>query len=78
MFAIRHELLKLLGNDITAYNIAQDFVKDDAEKLEVFKDAYAEGGQPINSHPSNAPDVQAVTSIACDKAEQRWKALNPA
>ena len=37
---MRLELLRLVGNDTAAAQAAIEFVKDDALKLELFKDAY--------------------------------------
>lgn len=70
MFEIRHALLQMLGNDATAYGIANKFVADDADKLKVFQVAFSESRQ--------AGDIQAQASTATDKAESRWEVLNPA
>lgn len=37
---MRLELLRLVGNDTAAAQAAIEFVKDDALKFELFKDAY--------------------------------------
>lgn len=63
-FEIRHALLQMLGNDTTAYEIANGFVADDENKLAVFRDAFNES--------RTAGDNQAVASVAADKAEKRW------
>lgn len=63
-FEIRHALLQMLGNDTTAYEIANGFVADNANKLTVFRDAFNESRA--------AGDNQAIASVASDKAEKRW------
>lgn len=68
-FAIRHQLLQLLQNDTTAYEIAHAFVADDSDKFEVFKVALNESRQ--------AGSVQAQSSTAVDISEVRWKVLSP-
>ena len=69
MFEIRHQLLQILSNDVTAYGIAHKFVNDDKDKFEVFKVALNESRQ--------AGDIQAQASTAVDKAEIRWQVLAP-
>ncbi|AUR82216.1 hypothetical protein NVP1022O_03 [Vibrio phage 1.022.O._10N.286.45.A10] len=63
-FEIRHTLLQLLGNDTTAYEIANGFVTDDENKLAMFRNAFNESRA--------AGDNQAIASVATDKAQQRW------
>ncbi len=65
-FEIRHALLKLLGNDTTAYEIANGFVADNENKLVVFRDAFDE---PTN----HAGGFQERASAATDKATKRWE-----
>ncbi|AUR81652.1 hypothetical protein NVP1089O_03 [Vibrio phage 1.089.O._10N.261.51.F9] len=64
-FEIRHALLQMLGNDTTAYEIANGFVTDDENKLAVFRDAFNE---PTNS----VGGFQERASTATDKATKRW------
>jgi hypothetical protein len=69
-FQIRHQLLQVLSNNVTAYEIAHAFVGDDADKFEVFKIALAESRQ---SHGT----IETQASSAVDVAEVRWKVLSP-
>lgn len=70
-FQIRHQLLQVLSNNVTAYEIAHAFIGDDADKFEVFKIALAEARQLHGN-------IETQSSAAVDVAEVRWKVLSTA
>lgn len=67
-FAIRNNLMILVNDDLTAFGTANDFVKDDAEKLEVYTRAFHKA--------QHTGDIPSRASIAKDTAIQVWEAMN--
>lgn len=63
-FEVRNRLMVLLNDDVVAHGIAQEFVQDDPQKLEVFERCYR--GCNYSGQP------RETASIAKDKAKAIW------
>ena len=68
-FEIRHQLLTMLSNNATAYDIANKFVADDKDKLTVFTGALNES--------RGVGGIDAQAAAATKIAEERWNTINP-
>ena len=66
-FDVRNKLMILVNDDLTAFGTANDFVKDDAHKLEVYTRAF----HKVINHSS----FSERASIAKDSANQVWDAM---
>jgi len=68
-FQIKNQLMTLLQNDAVAYEIAFEFVNDDADKLTVFTTAFCEQ-QLVDKIEGKAAAAKLV-------AEKRWRTMYP-
>lgn len=60
-FVVRNALMTLVSDDLTAYGIANKFVMDNPEKLEVFKRCFTKtSGTSVESRTSNAVDSSEI------------------
>lgn len=69
VFEVRNKLMNLVENDATSYEIAIDFVDDDANKLIVFTNAYH-----AQRHDEG---VEQRTAAATLVAQKRWNTMFP-
>tara|TARA_Y100000588_G_scaffold170332_2_gene184180 strand:+ start:6653 stop:6892 length:240 start_codon:yes stop_codon:yes gene_type:complete len=69
-FEVRSQLLKLVQNDIASYEMAFDFIQDDANKLEIFREAL---------HGQSVPEglIEARTAGAVMHAMKLWNVMYP-
>lgn len=70
-FEVRSQLLKLVQNDIASYEMAFDFIQDDANKLEIFREALHEQSVPNGV-------IETRTAGAVMVATKRWNVMYPA
>lgn len=62
-FDIRNALMIMVGDNETAYGIANEFVADDEQKLIVYQRCW---------NTAQAADLTSKASLAKDKALQLW------
>ena len=74
-FQVKNQLLLLVENDLAAYQIADDFVKDNADKLVVFTNAFKELQAPQHHNPSGL--IEGVAASAVLVATKRWEVMYP-
>lgn len=66
-FDIRNKLMILVNDDLAAFGIASEFVKDDENKLEVYTRSF--------NKTQHHGDMSSRASIAKDSASQVWDAM---
>ena len=74
-FQVKNQLLLLVENDLAAYQIADDFVADNQDKLTVFTNAFKELQAPQHHNPSAL--IEGIAASAVLIATKRWQVMYP-
>ena len=67
-FQVRNQLMQLVSQNAIAYNIANEFVSDSADRLTVFTTAYNE---------THGNTIESRTQVSKDVAKERWLVMYP-